>query len=156
MPFRNRRVKAWHPDATHRRGAVLLEVVLALTLFVMSAAVIGGSVNMSLSALRSVRIQAQAADLAVTKLSEIQMGLRNVADDGPNQYTPDERLDDWTWQIVTTPVDSTGVLDSTPPKRVEIVIRNARNNYTYRLVQVMPSTDTDETDAGADASGGGG
>ncbi|MFB3894575.1 MAG: hypothetical protein ACE15C_21445 [Phycisphaerae bacterium] len=136
---------------------MLLEVVLALALFFMSAAVIGGSVSTSLDAARRIRIDAQAADLAVTKLSELQMGLREVIDDGPNPYAEEEHLPDWTWQIATNPIDNTAVLQGPPLKRVEIIIRNTTGNYAYRLVHVLPSAaDTTGSESPPDAMTGGG
>lgn len=123
-------------------GAVLLEVVLALGIFFMGAAVVAGSLNISITATQRIKLQAQAADLAVTKLSEIQMGLLSVADDGPNAYSEDENLPDWTWQVVTTPMDEQMVVVAGPVlKRVEIIIRNANMSYVYRLTHVLPSQD---------------
>src|SRR5687767_5719919 len=52
-------------------GAVLLEVLLALALFCGAAGVIMGSLTSSVRAVDRLRLEAQAADLAVTTLSEI-------------------------------------------------------------------------------------
>lgn len=90
-------------------------------------------VDSSVRTARRMRLDAQAADLGVTLLSEIQMGLVDPADAGPEAY--EEPLEDWTWEIVTSP------LEEMPPdeevEQVEIIISHASGRCTYRLVQLM-------------------
>lgn len=131
------------------KGVMLLEVVLALALFFVTAGVIFGGLDASIGALRRLRLEAQAADLAVTLLSEIQMGLVPAADDGPNSYPEAEALKDWTWQIVTAPAEQT--VEGPPFKQVRIVIVNTARGYTYRLGRLMP----DEAFFGQNAEGEG-
>jgi len=120
-------------------GVVLLEVILAIALFMSAAGVLGAALHAGMRAGREIRVASQAEDLAVTKLSEIQMGLLDAADAGPNAYEDDGRLADWTWQIVTTAADNTVITPGLNEKRVEIIIRNAPANYTYRLTTLLPA-----------------
>lgn len=117
------------------RGLVLVEVVLAVTLFFCGALVVLTGLSASLQTAIRVRTEADAADLAVTLLSEIQMGLLPLVDDGPNEYE-EEELAHWTWEIVTSDVETR--TEAPPLVRVEILIRNAREDCTYRLVQLFP------------------
>ena len=116
------------------RGVALLEVVLALAVFFgVSIAVLGG-LSLSLRSARQIREESQAADLAVTMLSEVQMGVYPPVDAGP---TPFEDPDaDWSWQIVTMPLES--VLPGAELMQVTIIIRNTVDGYTYRLYQLLP------------------
>jgi len=125
------------PPAT-RQGAVLLEVVLALVLFFAAMGVILAGLHRSILACDRLRLEARAGDLAVTLLSEVQMGLVPPTDAGPEAYT-EEDLSDWTWQIITTPVSDTLAPTEGPEfRQVEIVIANPLQGYTCRLVQLMP------------------
>ena len=117
-----------------------MEVILALGLFMVTGAVVCGSFNSSFRAIDSVRLQAQAADLAVTKLSEIQIGLFEPENDGPNVYE-EEDLEDWTWEIVAIPLESDLVSDM-KLIRVEIIITHSVRGTTHRLVQLMPESST--------------
>ena len=62
------------------RGAVLFEVLLALALFVGAAAFTLGALRSSLTALDRSRRESLAADLARSKMSELEAGLITVAD----------------------------------------------------------------------------
>ncbi len=117
-----------------RRAAVLLEVLLAMMLFVLSAGVILGAVQASINSVRRIRLQARAANLAVTLLSEIQMGLAERKDEGPTAY--EEPLQDWTWQVITE--DLTEPADAPPLLRVSVIVENPGEGFSYRLVQLFP------------------
>jgi hypothetical protein len=113
-------------------------VVLALAIFFSASLVLLSAVNMALRTGRRVRLEAQAADLAVSLLSEIQMGQLAPADDGPNEYQ-DEGLVGWTWEIVTEPVEQAALLTLDVPQflRVEVIVRYQPERYTYRIVELM-------------------
>lgn len=116
------------------RGVALLEVVLGLALFFGVAMAILAGLSACVRSAHDMRLEAQAADLAITLLSEIQLGAVEIADIGPMAYE-DETLEDWTWQIVVTPV--VGNLTELDLTRVEIVIRNTPNGYTHRLYHLL-------------------
>ena len=133
-------------------GAVLLEVVLAMALFFTSAMVVTGGLSASMSALRKIKLDAQASDLAVSKLSEVQMGILAAVDEGPNPYE-EEDLSQWTWQILAVPADPLGTVQPTSLKKVEVIIRNTTDQYTYRLAEFLQAREN-EGDL-SDMAGGG-
>lgn len=121
------------PGRKTNGGVALLEVVLALALFFAVAVGVMGGLSASVRSVRQVRLEAEAADLAVTLLSEMQLGLVPLADSNPTPY--DEPLQDWTWQVTVSPVEM--IVPGLDLARVEIIIRNTAEDYTYRLYQVM-------------------
>ena len=114
---------------------MLLEVIFATTLFVTTAAIVMLGTSRSLRVARNLQRDSQAANLAVTLLSEIQMGLVPPTDVGPEAYN--EPLEDWTWQVVTEPVAEQ--LEETDIVRVEIIITRTVDGYTYRLAHLVPA-----------------
>ena len=131
-----------HARGARATGAVLLEVVVALSLFFAAAVVALVGLHGSVMASRNLRLETRAANLAVTLLSEIQMGQVEVADAGPEEYDSedDEDLADWSWEIITEDVEEqvdTG--QETPLKRVQIVITYLARGFVYRLVHLMPA-----------------
>ena len=118
-----------------KQGTILLEVIFALALFVMAAGVIMGGLSSSISAVRRMKLESQASDLAVTTLSQIQLGIINPTDTPATPFD-DPSLDGWTYAVNTAPPQG-----MTPPPGVltlEIVIVNTDKNYTYRLSQFLP------------------
>ncbi len=126
-------------------GAVLLEVILAMSIFFAAAAVIVSGMTACVRSARSLKTEARAANLAVTLLSEIQMGLVPADDDGPNEYDDDEDMQGWTWQIVTSDIQET--VDIGSLKQVEIIITSPDGKYVYRLVQLMPAGDEEQPES---------
>lgn len=121
-----------HPDGLSP-GAALLEVVLALALFFMAVSVISGGLGTSLRAAARLREQSVAADLAVSAASELQMGLRELVDQGPDALADDGPLADWTCQIDVEPVQNIeGMLD------VRVVITNELTGRSRQLAFWMP------------------
>ncbi len=117
-----------------RRAAVLLEVVLALAIFVGTAMAVLGGLSLAVRSARHVGLEARAADLAVTLLSEMELGLVAVEDAGPEPYE-DEALQDWTWQVTVHPVPSE--LPDLEITGVEVTIRHERFGYTFRTVRLL-------------------
>ncbi|MHC1763552.1 MAG: hypothetical protein AB9869_04485 [Verrucomicrobiia bacterium] len=115
-------------------GAVLLEVVLALALFVVAATILTSGMSSSLDAVDRLRLNAHAADLAVTTLSELQLGLKSVSLNGPEPFEPP--LEQWDWEILATPLE-TDLEDTGRAQRIEVVIRHLETPLVYRLTQVM-------------------
>ena len=117
-----------------RRGAILLEVIFAIVLFASAAAAVIGALNSCMQATGNIRLDAQSADLAVTLLSEIQMGLLPAVSDGPKPFDDPDRLD-WTWEIATQQAEMP-TTDLTPMVSVEVIITHV-SGYTYRLRTIM-------------------
>jgi hypothetical protein len=113
---------------------VLLETILALTLFVAAAAVIAGAISSSMSGVERLRLEAHAADLAVTVLSELQIGLRSVANTGPQAFDPP--YEDWSWEVLSETVASENG-EATGLTQVEVAIRHGNPPVVRRLGQVL-------------------
>jgi len=130
---------------------ILLEVVLAMMLFFGGALVILAGLNSSLSGIQRVQIEARAADLAVTLLSEVQMGMVQLVSDGPSSYE-DPALAGWTWEISVVPFEEQQLdLELPQFQRVEVTIRNESSGYATSLSILMtdePLADETGTEAG--------
>ncbi len=118
-------------------GAALLEVVLALALLVSAAGVVAAGMSTAMRSARRMKLQAQAADLAVTLASRLRMGAVEEIDDGPQMYDEDDEdqvadLTDWTWEVATEPVENLPDWE-----RVTVTIRHERSGTAYQLVELM-------------------
>ena len=131
-----------------RRGIVLLEVVIAMAMFFSAAAIILGGLSQSGRAMMRLKIEAQAADLAVTKLSEVQMRIVPLVSDGPTAYL--DPMQDWSWQLVVESLDNPS-MDLPEFKRLVVIITHAPTHFTYRLQEIM--SDAASGDGAADSSG---
>lgn len=123
-------------------GAVLLEVVLALTLFVGAAIVIGSALQASIAAVDRLRHETHAANLATTVLSEVQMGVRSLSSGGPEPFLPP--FEKWTWEIVLGPAEEK-FSAVTALQRVEVVIRHKESTTAYRRAQFLPPREDEAT-----------
>lgn len=122
------------PPSTGRSGAVLLEVVLALVLFVGAAAVLSGGLSSSLDSVERLRANTHAADLAVTVMSELQMGVKTWTLSGPQPFEPP--IDGWTWEVSVAP-QAPGEDEASPLRQVEVIIRHAPSGLIYRMTQSL-------------------
>ena len=121
-----------------RRGAVLLEIVLAIAIFVFSAAVVQSGLVSCLRSLSTVRLQNKAVNLAVTKLSEIHMGLLDVTGTELTSFEEeDESLSEWEWQVTAEPIGEDA--ETSPMTLVTVTITNTSQRITYQLTEIMPS-----------------
>lgn len=116
------------------RGAVLLEVILALVLFAAVAAIIGAGLHSAVNGVERQKLSAHAINLAVSVLSEIQMGLRKAESAGPESF--ESPFDHWTWQLVLTPTE-TEAGEPGDLTRVEVIIRHDEPAQVQRLAQVL-------------------
>jgi type II secretory pathway pseudopilin PulG len=115
----------------------LLEVVLALALFVAASTVITCALSASVDETERLRLNAHASDLAATILSEMQMGLQAVESSGPNAFDPP--FAEWTWQAAVEPAtEATGALGTL--QKVEVVVRHQSPSSVCRLTQFLPAT----------------
>lgn len=120
--------------ATRRDGAVLLEVVLALVLFVGAATVISAGLNASLASAERLRLNTQASNLAVSVLSELQLGTKTTAVTGPQPF--EAPFEGWTWEVIVPPLhpDSS---DASGVRNVEVIVRNLETGFTSRASEVI-------------------
>ena len=147
LPFRER---TGGRGLCSSRGAILLEVIFSLTLFAAMAAVVIGGLNSCIQTANDLRIKAQAVDMAVTLLSEIQMGLVPPTNDGPTDYPPPD--DEWCWQITTATMDP--VPQAPAQTQVTITVTNKAEAYSYSLVYVVMGA-AGGSGEGVGAAGGG-
>ena len=113
-------------------GALLLEVVLALVLFVVAAAIIGGGISASMNSVERQRLNAHASNLAASILAELQMGARTLEEMGPTEF--ESPFTGWSWEIApaaTAPgEDTAGAL-----RLIEVIVRHDDPVFVYRLNQ---------------------
>ena len=152
-------------EAVHRRraheraGAVLIEVILALVLFLGAATIIGTALNSSATGVERLRQSAHAADLATSVLSELQIGSRSLAVSGPEPFEPP--FDTWMCEVRTMPIEQREQREETKAGsliQVEVVVRDTESDLVYRLFQTMPlsSVHTGTESAGTQLFGGSG
>ena len=139
---------------------VLLEVVLSTALFAMAALGVLAGLNSCFRSLGKMRLESQAADLAISKVSEVHIGIVPLEDDGPNEYEDDESLADWTWEIVTEEVELDAELelemDGPQLLQVQVVVTNVPSGYKYSTRFLMPEPPETESveDQPEDIAGG--
>lgn len=138
---RGRTNVAGRTGASRRAGAALLEVVLSLALFLMAGGAIAIGLENTLGVAGRLRAQAQAMDLAVTKLSEVQLGLVELKDEGPVSFAEeyeDDRYAGWTWEIVTETEENNELQE--PLTRVQVIVRHEPTGRMCRLVHLLAET----------------
>lgn len=137
------------------RGAILFEVILAVVLFAAAAVIISGGLNASMRSVDRLKLNAQAVNLGVSVLSELQMGLRSLETAGPENFDPP--FDEWSWEINSTPLQTESAED-TPANKVEIIIRHDEPPAVFRLAQILQPDEAsqgatpDNTSAGGSAT----
>ena len=131
--------------SSSQAGAVLLEVVLALVLFVAAASILSSGLSSSLDALERLRLNTHAVDLAVSVFSELQMGTKSLALSGPQRF--EEPLLAWTWEVV--PQAMAGAAEEPSAFRtVEVIIRHDDPAMSYHLTQVLRIDSTNSSPQG--------
>lgn len=123
------------PGSPPNSGAVLLEVLLAVALFVGAAAVATASLNASLQSLERQKLQTQASHLAASVLAEIQLGARPGTTSPAQPFEPPFEI--WSWELVTD-AGPTDFSESAPLTLAEVVIRHSSEPIVQRLAQRLP------------------
>ena len=123
-------------------GAILLEVVLALVLLAFAAAVIGGGLHTAINGVERLRLNTHAADLAVSVMSELQLGTKTLGGESHQRF--EHPFEFWTWEAVATESDQPGQ-DTGRTKLVEVIIRHDDGVITHRLAGILrlPEVETD-------------
>jgi type II secretory pathway pseudopilin PulG len=122
-------------------GAVLLEVVLALVLIAAAGAVIGGGLSVSIDRVERLKLNAHAANLAVSVMSELQMGSKVLSAEGAEMF--EAPFENWTWEAQAEVTDEK-VRDTGRTKKVEVIIRHEDPAVVHRLCQVIRLPETEE------------
>jgi type II secretory pathway pseudopilin PulG len=113
-------------------GMILLEVILALVLFVAAAAVLTATMNSSLASVERQKLSLHAENLASSVLAEMQLGARSIESGGLIAFDPP--FDDWTGQVVATPTESESG-EGSELSLVEVVVRNKSSPIVRRQSQ---------------------
>lgn len=120
------------------KGAILLEVLIALTIFVMAAAVVGSAMRSSIDAVTDIRLSTKAANIARSVLAELSIGMLEMTETGPEPFVLDEEAEPpeegWTYEVAAEDMpDMPGL------KIVTVTVTNAdaRRPHTCRLTQWM-------------------
>ena len=114
-------------------GAILLEVVLALALFAAAAAVIGAGMGSSIDAVERQKLNTHAADLAVSVLAELELGIRK-AESGPEAFQAP--FEHWSWELRFSPMESE-LGQGTELSLVEVIVRHDDPPIVHRVGQVL-------------------
>ncbi len=121
-----------------RRGAVLLEVLIALTLFVFAATVIVSSLNSGVERVARLKAQLHAEDLAVSVLSEVKLGMLPMESQGPEPFNAP--FDQWTWQVEATPYaygSGDASADVSALQLVTVIVKNNENTAAQWLTEIL-------------------
>ncbi len=117
------------------RGTVLLEVVLSLGLFLFAVAIISGGMQASVAAVDRLRVGTHALNLAISVMSEIQLGIKDPQTASPEPFLPP--FQDWTWEVQANPVGE-GFEQNSNLQQVEVIVRQSRLEVVHRLTQLLP------------------
>jgi type II secretory pathway pseudopilin PulG len=132
---------------SRQSGAILLEVVLALVLLAFAAAVIGGGLHTAIGSVERLRLNAHAADLAVSVMSELELGTKSLGAEGQQRF--EWPFEFWTWEAIATSNDELGK-DTGRTRKVEIIVRHDDGQVTHRLAGVLRLPESREESTGLD------
>lgn len=117
-----------------RSGAVLLEVLLALALFVFAATVVTSSLNSGVTRVARLRSQLHAVNLAASVLSEIKLGIIPATSSGPEPF--EAPFDQWSWAVEEKPY-SFGSEDVSGLHLVTVIVKNNDKTAAQRLTEII-------------------
>ncbi len=119
------------------RASALLEVLLALALFVAAAAVTTSALNSSLASLERQRLGTHATQLAASAMAEIQLGIRPLSADARRPLPAP--FQEWSCEVVLA-TGAGGGLEATGAPQVEVIVRHEDPAMVQRLSQVVRRT----------------
>jgi hypothetical protein len=112
-------------------ASVLLEVVLALALFIGAATVISAGISASIEAVHRVRMQTHAVNLAVSIVSELKIGARPLVAIGPENL--EAPFQEWLYRIDLSADETASEFNST--RAVEVIVWHTQENIVHRVTQ---------------------
>ena len=115
-------------------GVVLLEVILALVLFVAAAAILTATMNTSMASVERQKLSLRAENLASSVLAEMQLGARAVESASAIVFEPP--FDDWSGEIAVTPTETEGG-SASQLSLVEVVVRHKGTPMVQRQSQLL-------------------
>ncbi|MSU36698.1 MAG: hypothetical protein EXS36_16695 [Pedosphaera sp.] len=128
-------------DTAHSRRKVrrdsesavaLLEVILALVLFVAAAAVVTSGLNSALHSLDRQRAHLDMVNLASSILAEIQLGIRSLEVGSAQELPPP--WEQFTVELAIT-ATRTELAEAGGLTHVEAIIRHSESTVVHRLSQ---------------------
>jgi len=122
-------------ERASQHGSVLLEVILAVVLFAGAAVVVGIGLKAAMDGSERLRMNTHAGNLAVSVISELQMGIRSLADTGPEAFGPP--FEGWVWEIAATPWTQQTESTANNLTHVEVIVRYEPTEFVHRFAQVM-------------------
>jgi type II secretory pathway pseudopilin PulG len=141
--------------AAAARGAVLLEVLLALMLFAVTAAIITSSMNASMDGLERLKRNTHAANLAATTFAELELGLRPA--DASGEQALEKPFEAWTCEVSRVGAENESG-EASDLTQLEVILRHKDSDLVYRQMQwlKLPAAKaaTDETPLTAGTTGG--
>ena len=112
-----------------RRGFTLLEMILALAIFIGSVAVLSRLVLIGIENAEYSRWQAHAALIAESRFHELEAGILTIDQVGDVVQDPD--YPEWEWTMSAQPADLTGLYLVTV--EVRNVQRLSAKDFVFRL-----------------------
>ena len=119
-------------------GSVLLEVVLALALFIGAATVISAGISASVDAVHRVRLQTHAANLAISVMSEIKIGARPLAAIGPENL--EAPFQEWLYRVNLN-AGEVAATETDATRAVEVMVWHTQENIVHRITQHFRASD---------------
>lgn len=123
-------------SAARRPGMSLLEVLVALAIFIMTLAALGQLVQVGMEQADDADNQTVTARLALSKMGEVEAGLIDVATGDAGQFDEQETLADgaarWKWEVLGTATAVPNVYE------VTVTVSSVTgNSYSYSLSQLI-------------------
>jgi type II secretion system protein I len=116
-----------------RRGLSLLEVVVALAIFLFSVLAITHAVSLGSDRALDVQDQSNASMLCQRKLAELMIGAESLGSSGYTAFQ-DQGWDGWQWKVDATQQDITGLWS------VQVTVKYERDDgraIEVQLAQMM-------------------
>jgi len=129
-----------------RGGAVLLEVILGLALFAVTAAIVTTGINSSVNSVERLRSSAHAGNLATTVISEIKLGALPSLVPEPEPFA--EPFTNWTYQVLSASDDNLETLSTF--QAIEVIIRNTNSLFEFRFGEILPANLSSSTNNSAE------
>jgi hypothetical protein len=115
-------------------AVILLEVVLALALFVAAAAIFTATINSSMASLDRQTLNLHAENLACSLLAEVQIGARPLTE---GVIPLDAHYEGWVAEIVSLPVAQDLGETGAPLVQLEVIVRHTNATVVKRLAQAL-------------------
>ena len=131
-------------------GGVLLEVLMALALIVGASAVVTGGLQSAITSVDRMRNDVQGVNLAITVLSQIQMGIIPIESVESEDF--ESPFEGWSYDIVVEEVEDmnmslnmngSGESNGVELVKVQVAIRKPDGDVIKRMTQLLQNSETD-------------